>query len=1297
MADLEFNIVALDRASQTFVRMAEQIERLSERLERLDGQSATVRARVDDQASNPLQRILATLGLIDGKEANVRVKVDQSITQTLNDVARLGQSLQTLAVPGAMAAGIPVLLGLAAAARDLSGVVGIAAGGMAAAATVAGTLKLGLSGVSDAMGALAEGDAEKFNEALAKMAPNAQAAMRELWNLRPAFDAMRLDVQQALFRGLAEEARQLGGTYLPLMRGGLTGVAGELNVGARSLSDYLTSAKATSSVATIFEQTRLSVAATSNVGASLVSIFLDVASVGSTFLPSLATGFGNAAERAAAFVARAKETGALAEWMQKGLDTLRQLGDIAGNVGAILSTMMQAAQETGGGLLGTLQQITGALRTAFQSPAGYELLIWVFETISILVTGVIDIVMALLPALSALAGSFGYVAGVLVQAVVPVVQALAPLLTMVAELIGTVLVPVIEQVAPVFLRVAQALTAALLPVLPVLVDALSMILVAITPLIFTLETLAPIFGVIALAAAQVIMALAPLINLLANAFQQVLAALVPVIARLATILADLLVSALNMIMPLLPPLIDSFIGVVSAVSSVLPPLMEMGAIIVGALLPVLPQLAQLFIRLIEALLPLLPPLLQIIQLLLPVLIQLFNALMPVIMAVANTLVTVLAWTINSVIVPALNLIIWTIQTFLIPIFNAFMEVARVVFSTIGSVISTTWSLTIKPVWEALGNFITGVLGPVLNFLRTVVENVWSFIGTIIRGTWENFIRPSFDALRLGLDIVRGAFENGVTSIGAIWERLKRVIATPVEAVIRFVYNDGIVKMWNWVADKVGLGNLKLEPVKLPLFAEGGPVMGGGRKKDQVLARLGHNEHVWTDDEVDGAGGHGNVMSLRRRAREGQLGSLLDMLNKGTTVEGADHDGAGSRTSGFGGVKPHVAQAGHYLARMFGIGSVGGVGSRPNASDHPKGLALDFMTRGENGTRLANHVIANKGHFKVTYAIWQQKINNGSGWRPMADRGGDTANHFDHVHVSFGHNGTATGEVGDTGGGFFDFDPVSWILEQFGLDIRSLVGKLGLGGDAWSQILVGAGGKMVSSVWDAAVSKISEWFFGGGGGGGGGGAGVERWRGVVGQALGLTGQPTGRGMEDTVLRRMNQESGGDPNVVNRWDSNWARGTPSVGLMQVIGPTFAANAGQFRGTGPFSYGVSTNPLANTYASMRYALGRYGSLPAAYNRVGGYANGAFITSPTFGLIGEDGPEVILPLTRPARTAELMEQAGLRGRGGSSSTDTMIAGKLDELITLLRDRPQFIINDESGDPVEVANRILLNLRLPK
>ena len=54
-----------------------------------------------------------------------------------------------------------------------------------------------------------------------------------------------------------------------------------------------------------------------------------------------------------------------------------------------------------------------------------------------------------------------------------------------------------------------------------------------------------------------------------------------------------------------------------------------------------------------------------------------------------------------------------------------------------------------------------------------------------------------------------------------------------------------------------------------------------------------------------------------------------------------------------------------------------------------------------GNAVADFALAHQVPSGITYVIWQQRINFGSGWQLMEDRGGITANHYDHVHVSFG--------------------------------------------------------------------------------------------------------------------------------------------------------------------------------------------------------------------------------------------------------------------------------------------------------
>lgn len=130
--------------------------------------------------------------------------------------------------------------------------------------------------------------------------------------------------------------------------------------------------------------------------------------------------------------------------------------------------------------------------------------------------------------------------------------------------------------------------------------------------------------------------------------------------------------------------------------------------------------------------------------------------------------------------------------------------------------------------------------------------------------------------------------------------------------------------------------------------------------------------------------------------------------------------------------------------------------------------------------------------------------------------------------------------------------------------------------------------------------------------------VERWRPTVLRALGHVNQPSA--FADITLRRLNQESSGNPRAINLWDSNARRGTPSKGLMQVIDPTFRSYRDRSLVNDIW------DPFANIVASMRYAVGRYGNLPKAYNRPGGYAGGTSSATPGEHPVGEHGVELII-----------------------------------------------------------------------
>ena len=109
------------------------------------------------------------------------------------------------------------------------------------------------------------------------------------------------------------------------------------------------------------------------------------------------------------------------------------------------------------------------------------------------------------------------------------------------------------------------------------------------------------------------------------------------------------------------------------------------------------------------------------------------------------------------------------------------------------------------------------------------------------------------------------------------------------------------------------------------------------------------------------------------------------------------------------LKPQAEAFRQEIAAKFGITNIGGY-REGDPEDHGKGLAVDVMvpTNSELGDQVAQYAIDNMDRAGISYIIWKQQfympVNNIYGpantWNQMPDRGGDTANHYDHVHISF---------------------------------------------------------------------------------------------------------------------------------------------------------------------------------------------------------------------------------------------------------------------------------------------------------
>jgi uncharacterized protein YraI len=113
-----------------------------------------------------------------------------------------------------------------------------------------------------------------------------------------------------------------------------------------------------------------------------------------------------------------------------------------------------------------------------------------------------------------------------------------------------------------------------------------------------------------------------------------------------------------------------------------------------------------------------------------------------------------------------------------------------------------------------------------------------------------------------------------------------------------------------------------------------------------------------------------------------------------------------------GLKPNAAKTYRAAVTKFPrIKTVYGVRAGAD-SDHSTGRAVDLMIpdyKSASGRKLGGDVAAwarTRARAKssgITYVIWNQRIwsvaRSSEGWRAMANRGSDSANHKNHVHIS----------------------------------------------------------------------------------------------------------------------------------------------------------------------------------------------------------------------------------------------------------------------------------------------------------
>ncbi|MDJ0404038.1 hypothetical protein QNA23_11145 [Rhodococcus erythropolis] len=546
-------------------------------------------------------------------------------------------------------------------------------------------------------------------------------------------------------------------------------------------------------------------------------------------------------------------------------------------------------------------------------------------------------------------------------------------------------------------------------------------------------------------------------------------------------------------------------------------------------------------------------------------------------------------------------------------------------------VSDGWNNTIAPAWntlrtEGLGGLADSFVEKITNGSVTSWQDLPSKIGSGV----TDILETHFPGLSGGLETLRGFFGDIVTKIGEIWDGLKTKLAEPINFVIRNILNDGIGRAWTAVGGLFGLDPWNnIAELDVQARADGGPIFGkGGPREDKVPALLSPDEHLWTADEVMGAGGHDQVAAMRKQAKDRQR--IANYRDGGPVAPTT-----GVQRLAIGGGVSFGSDADRWMASViedtFPDATITSAYRPGHTGFHGRAGAIDID--GPNKQKYADWIY--EAYPESEQLIWGPgPLLYNVGGNMISDQNelansvyaADLPGHFDHVHWG---NDSVQADLSD------DDKKSLWERVTSGVSSawNAMRGKFAslfekpvkaLGNSIPEFEGFGAFGKMPRAMYDKLSTAALDVVRGksdsaGHAAGGEIGGGAEQWRPLVERLFDEKG--IDRSLVDKYLYQLHRESSGDEKAINLTDSNALKGTPSKGVAQVIDPTFQS----YKDPG---YDDIWTAEDNIRASLNYLTKdpKFGGQGVAALTGAGYDQGGMFKHGTFGINMSGLPEAVL-----------------------------------------------------------------------
>ncbi|MCX4825122.1 peptidoglycan DD-metalloendopeptidase family protein [Streptomyces sp. NBC_01142] len=228
---------------------------------------------------------------------------------------------------------------------------------------------------------------------------------------------------------------------------------------------------------------------------------------------------------------------------------------------------------------------------------------------------------------------------------------------------------------------------------------------------------------------------------------------------------------------------------------------------------------------------------------------------------------------------------WLWDNALGPAFRAIGDVAmwlweKVLSPTFGWIAEKAKWLYDKAIKPALGESkkTFDALGDAAEWLwDKVLRPVFGWIGDKAGWLYNKAIKPAFDNIKKAVQVVSDSFEDGRKAIKKAWDQIQGIAKEPVRFILKYVYNGGIVPLWNKVADITGAKQLK--PLNLDKFATGGIMSGYSPGRDDRLIAVGGGEAIMRPEWTRAVGAD-KINEWNAAARSGGISGVQRAISAG---------------------------------------------------------------------------------------------------------------------------------------------------------------------------------------------------------------------------------------------------------------------------------------------------------------------------------------------------------------------------------------------------------------------------------